>query len=156
MHSRRVCIGAWKAAACRGGGGGMKIVLFYHSLISDWNHGNAHFLRGIAGELLFRGHDVTVYEPADAWSVKNLLEEYGDDPIQRFHDAYPTLSSIQYEPATLNLPQALAHADLVIVHEWNDHDLVRRIGEHRKENAHSHLLLHDTHHRAVTDPKSTR
>ena len=29
----------------------MKLVLFYHSLASDWNHGNAHFLRGgLAGE----------------------------------------------------------------------------------------------------------
>ena len=26
--------------------------LFTHSLVSDWNHGNAHFLRGIATELL--------------------------------------------------------------------------------------------------------
>ena len=28
----------------------MKFVLFYHSLVSDWNHGNAHFLRGIVRE----------------------------------------------------------------------------------------------------------
>lgn len=132
----------------------MKIILFYHSLISDWNHGNAHFLRGIVGELLFRGHDVTVHEPAGSWSVKNLREEYGEEPIRQFHDAYPNLSSIQYDPATLNLRQALAHADLVIVHEWNDHDLVRRIGEFHKDHGGFHLLFHDTHHRAVTDPKS--
>ena len=25
----------------------MRFALFYHSLISDWNHGNAHFLRGV-------------------------------------------------------------------------------------------------------------
>src|SRR4051812_41813602 len=130
----------------------MKIILFYHSLISDWNHGNAHFLRGIVGELLFRGHDVHVYEPRDAWSLKNLREEHGEEPIRQFQSAYPNLSSIQYEPATLDLADALAHADLVLVHEWNDHDLVRRIGEHHKENDGFHLLLHDTHHRAVTDP----
>ena len=51
----------------------MHVVMFYHSLISDWNHGNAHFLRGVAGELVARGHDVIVYEPADAWSVQNLI-----------------------------------------------------------------------------------
>jgi len=34
----------------------MKIVMFYHSLVSDWNHGNAHFLRGVASELVARGH----------------------------------------------------------------------------------------------------
>jgi spore maturation protein CgeB len=44
----------------------MKVVLFYHSVLSDWNHGNAHFLRGIASELVERGHQVVVYEPAEA------------------------------------------------------------------------------------------
>jgi spore maturation protein CgeB len=52
----------------------MKFVLFYHSILSDWNHGNAHFLRGIASELVERGHQVVVYEPADGWSLSNLRE----------------------------------------------------------------------------------
>lgn len=30
----------------------MRIVMFYHSIVSDWNQGNAHFLRGIVTELL--------------------------------------------------------------------------------------------------------
>ena len=51
----------------------MRIVGFYHSLVSDWNHGNAHFLRGVVRELLARGHDVRIYEPADGWSRENLL-----------------------------------------------------------------------------------
>ena len=51
----------------------MKIALFYHSLISDWNHGNAHFLRGVVRELLALGHTVEVYEPASGWSLQNLL-----------------------------------------------------------------------------------
>jgi spore maturation protein CgeB len=131
----------------------MKIVLFYHSLISDWNHGNAHFLRGVVGELLFRGHDVRLYEPANAWSVQNLRAEHGEAPIARFHEAYPTLRSIPYDLATINLDDLLADADLVIVHEWSDHDLVRRIGEHRRRNKGYHLLFHDTHHRAVTSPQ---
>ena len=41
----------------------MRIVVFCHSLVSDWNHGNAHFLRGVVSELLDRGHDVRVFEP---------------------------------------------------------------------------------------------
>ena len=41
--------------------------MFYHSLLSDWNHGNAHFLRGITAELLGLGHEVRVLEPRDAW-----------------------------------------------------------------------------------------
>jgi spore maturation protein CgeB len=131
----------------------MKIVLFYHSLISDWNHGNAHFLRGVVGELLFRGHDVRLYEPADAWSVQNLRAEHGDAPIARFREAYPTLRSIRYNLASLDLDDALAGADLVIVHEWSDHDLVRRVGEHHRRHPGYHLLFHDTHHRAVTAPQ---
>ena len=43
----------------------MRVILFCHSLVSDWNHGNAHFLRGICGELLARGHEVQVYEPQE-------------------------------------------------------------------------------------------
>jgi hypothetical protein len=49
----------------------MRIVIFCHSLISDWNHGNAHFLRGVVAELLDRSHEVAVYEPADGWSRQN-------------------------------------------------------------------------------------
>ena len=37
---------------------------FAHSLVSDWNHGNAHFLRGIVRELQARGHEVRLFEPA--------------------------------------------------------------------------------------------
>ena len=29
----------------------MRFVMFYHSLVSDWNHGNAPFLRGVASAL---------------------------------------------------------------------------------------------------------
>ena len=30
----------------------VRFVIFTHSLVSDWNHGNAHFLRGVATELV--------------------------------------------------------------------------------------------------------
>jgi len=51
----------------------MHFVMFYHSLVSDWNHGNAHFLRGVVRELLARGHRVDVYEPQHGWSLACLL-----------------------------------------------------------------------------------
>ena len=35
----------------------MNVAIFCHSIVSDWNHGNAHFLRGVVAELLDRGHD---------------------------------------------------------------------------------------------------
>ena len=132
----------------------MKIVLFYHSLISDWNHGNAHFLRGVVTSLLKRGHEVVVYEPANAWSVKNLLAEQGPEPIEEFHARYPLLKSQPYKLATLDLNGPLDDADLVIVHEWSDHGLVRRIGKHRAAGRGRYqLFFHDTHHRAVTAPE---
>ena len=128
----------------------MRIRFFYHSLISDWNHGNAHFLRGVASELIARGHDLRIYEPEDAWSVRNLLEEHGSAPLDDFHQAYLDLTSTRYRLNTLDLDDALATADLVIVHEWNDHELVSRIGQHQARDSNYKLLFHDTHHRAVT------
>src|SRR5215210_4984488 len=122
----------------------MKIALFYHSLISDWNHGNAHFLRGIMSELLAREHEVIAFEPADSWSVQNLIAEHGSGPISAFHEAYPTLRSRTYDE-TLDLNEALEGVSLVIVHEWNSHDLVKRIGEHRARSRSYQLLFHDTH-----------
>src|SRR5579884_1841019 len=99
----------------------MRVVLFYHSLVSDWNHGNAHFLRGIATELISRGHDVRIYEPANSWSRENLVREHGEAPIADFRRAYPLLSSVEYNTGKLDLDSALDGADLVLVHEWNDH-----------------------------------
>ena len=128
----------------------MKLVLFYHSLISDWNHGNAHFLRGVVSELLDRGHQVHVYEPECSWSLSNLLTEHGEAAINDFHAAFPELRSIRYETATLNLEQALNDADAVIVHEWNEPAWIARIGE-CAERLGCTALFHDTHHRSVTD-----
>ena len=133
----------------------MKIVLFYHSLLSDWNHGNAHFLRGVATELIARGNDVAIYEPENSWSLSNLVKEHGEDAIAEFRNYYPTLKSIQYNSATINLDRVLENADLVIVHEWNEHALVKKIGEKRKKLPFK-LLFHDTHHRAVTETASMK
>ena len=56
----------------------MRIVYFTHSLASCWNHGNAHFLRGVLRELVHRGHDVVALEPAGAWSLENLIKDHGE------------------------------------------------------------------------------
>jgi len=128
----------------------MNVVLFCHSLRSDWNHGNAHFLRGVVTELLERAHTVTVYEPRDAWSAANLVAERGERALDDYRSVYPTLDSVDYDLVTLDLDRALDGADLVIVHEWNDHELVRRVGAHRASTAGYRLLFHDTHHRSVT------
>ncbi len=131
----------------------MKIALFYHSLVSDWNHGNAHFLRGIVRELIHRGHQVEVYEPQDGWSRQNMLTER-PDAIAQFQAAYPGLESISYDLNTLDLDCALAGTQLAIVHEWNDSELVKKIGQHRDRVGGYRLLFHDTHHRCVSDRKA--
>jgi spore maturation protein CgeB len=129
----------------------VKIVMFYHSLVSDWNHGNAHFLRGIATEFIKRGYEVQIYEPQNGWSYSNLVAAHGSAALDQFHARFPLLRSNVYNIDTLNLDRALEHADLVLVHEWNDPALVRRIGQHRFNNGGAyHLLFHDTHHRAVS------
>jgi spore maturation protein CgeB len=130
----------------------VKLALFYHSLISDWNHGNAHFLRGVAGELLARGHEVSVYEPASAWSALHLVRDHGPAAIAAFHHAYPQLASVRYGD-DLDLDAALDGVDAAIVHEWNDPALVGRLGEHRARGGRCALLFHDTHHRSVTAPE---
>jgi spore maturation protein CgeB len=129
----------------------MRITIFCHSLRSCWNHGNAHFLRGIVAELIARGHEVEVFEPADAWSVQNLVRDEGGAAVDAFRAAYPQLGSTRYRLDALDLDRALDGSDLVLVHEWNDPALVARIGAHRR-TARYRLLFHDTHHRAVTAP----
>jgi spore maturation protein CgeB len=132
----------------------MRVVMFYHSLVSDWNHGNAHFLRGVVSELLGRGHEVTVLEPVDSWSRQNLVHEHGDAAIAGFSRAYPGLTSRWYQPQGLDLDRELEDADLVLVHEWNEHRLVEDIGRHRALHGSYRLLFHDTHHRSVTQRES--
>jgi len=130
----------------------MRIVMFYHSLASDWNHGNAHFLRGVVTELGLRGHEVVVFEPADGWSRVSLLRDHGPEAVEGFRTAYPTLASRTYGPGLPDLDRELERADLVMVHEWNDPALVQAVGRHRDLVGGYVLLFHDTHHRSVSAP----
>ena len=129
----------------------MRIVYFTHSLASCWNHGNAHFLRGVLRALKGRGHEVAVYEPKDAWSLQNLVSDHGQAALAPWRTAYPELDSTAYGPG-FDLEDACAGADLVLVHEWNDPALVARLGRLRAGGGGFTLLFHDTHHRAVSAP----
>jgi spore maturation protein CgeB len=132
----------------------MKVALFCHSLLSDWNHGNAHFLRGIAAELLARGHDVTAHEPQAGWSRTNLVADGGAAAVADITGAFGWMDGVvdAYDPDTLDLDRALDGADLVLVHEWSDSELVARIGARRAAGGSFRLLFHDTHHRAASAP----
>jgi spore maturation protein CgeB len=133
----------------------MNILYFTHSLMSCWNHGNAHFVRGIVRELVHRGHRVEVYEPARGWSLENLLKDHGEQGLTPFRRSYPELAS-QVIGRDADLERILTSADLVIVHEWNDPELVGAVGAVRRTGAAFQLLFHDTHHRAVSDPEAIR
>ncbi len=130
----------------------MRIVAFCHSLMSDWNHGNAHFLRGVARELLARGHDVRVFEPVDGWSRANLVAAEGPEAIAEVRRAFPELRSTVYDPFEPDVPAMTEGADLVLVHEWSEPALVAAVGRHRAAGGYR-LLFHDTHHRAATRPE---
>ena len=133
----------------------MKIVYFTHSLLSCWNHGNAHFLRGVLSDLRRRGHTVEAFEPEGNWSLANLLKDAGEAGLAAFRAAYPHLRPTVYAHGA-DMAELCQGADLVMVHEWNHPTLVAAVGALRRAGATFTLLFHDTHHRAVSDPAALR
>src|SRR5579875_3490007 len=70
----------------------LRLGYFAHTLRSDWNNGNAHFLRGLMRALRQLGHDVTTYEPEAEWSIDNLrTEPKGLASLDRFIETYADL-----------------------------------------------------------------
>jgi len=131
----------------------VRIVYFTHSLPSCWNHGNAHFVRGVLRDLARRGHEVRAYEPKDGWSLTNLIADHGETALDAYRAAYPELRSAFYDGQG-DLDAMLDGADLVIAHEWTAPEWVAAVGRRRAAGAGFRLLFHDTHHRAVSDPKA--
>jgi spore maturation protein CgeB len=128
-----------------------RFALFYQSLVSDWNHGNAHFLRGLMRALQARGHSTTCYEQADNWSLRNLLN-LNSRAISQFREVFPDLAFEAYalEDVERFVRQRLANADVAIVNEWNEPDVIRLIGRLCREMGVT-ALFHDTHYRVVLD-----
>ena len=131
----------------------MRVAYFTHSLISCWNHGNAHFLRGVLRALIARGHEVVAFEPSNGWSRANLVADHGEEVTGAFERAFPDLAGcVRFLGPDIDA--MLDGADLVIVHEWNEPSLVRAIGRQRMAGGRFTLLFHDTHHRAVSEPEA--
>lgn len=128
----------------------MKIAVLTHSLESCWNHGNAHFVRGVLRELALRGWEVAAFEPHDSWSRRHLVEVDGEAALEPWRAAYPELSATRYR-AFAEVEAGLDDADMVIVHEWTDPAIVAAVGRLRRRRPFT-LLFHDTHHRAVSEP----
>jgi len=131
----------------------MKFALFYHSTVSCWNNGNAHFTRGVARALIRQGHAVTVYEPRNAWSRRNLVADHGPAVLRDLEMAVADIPRRTYDPSAPDLDAILSGTDVVIVHEWTDPLVVERLGARHRGGGDFVLLFHDTHHRGVTAPE---
>ena len=133
----------------------LRLHLFAHSLVSDWSHGSAHFLRGLARSLVQMGHHVRCHEELGSWSLVNLVrneQEQSIEAIDSFRRQFPELS-IQFYERNDNLREhlrkELRHADVVIMHEWNEPIVVNTALSLKAELGFAALFL-DTHHRAYT------
>jgi spore maturation protein CgeB len=138
----------------------LSIAYFAHSLRSDWNNGNAHFLRGLLRSMGQLNHDVLIFEPVDGWSIENLKSEsMRTYSLQQFSDIYPDLVIHPYGSscvASLECWRELLHnTDIVIVHEWNPPELAQTLLQLRDEIS-FRLVFHDTHHRASSAPEQLR
>jgi spore maturation protein CgeB len=134
----------------------MRFVFFVHSAVSDWNHGNAHFLRGLMSSLTRMGHTVASWEPRGAWSLENLLADHGIGPVVEFARGYPEIDVRSYDgedgPALAETLRAtVADADVVVVHEWNEPHVVNTLAEVAPGGA--LRIFHDTHHRPWSEPE---
>ncbi len=134
----------------------MRIVYFSHSLVSDWSHGNAHFQRGLLRALARRGHHVVGCERWRSWSADNLYQDRGARPFVQFARLYADLELRVYggRPRILEEVDALTRgADVVIVHEFNEPELVGAVAAVRRTRGDFIAVFHDTHHRAVSAPE---
>ena len=129
--------------------------LFTHSLVSDWNHGNAHFLRGIVARAARRAATRSrLFEPRDGWSLPEPDRRAGARAAAALRRAL--------------IPAALDHATTGDAGS-------RRGARRRRSGARARmerpragraprpqradggrfpLLFHDTHHRSVTEPEA--
>src|SRR5262249_30412023 len=135
----------------------LQICVFTHSLVSDWNHGNAHFLRGLCRALGRLGHKVRSYEELGSWSLSNLVKYEGKKAItaiDEFRATYPDLDVRFYRnDSTFDsfIDEELRDVDVVIIHEWTEPLVVNKVLGLKSRYGFK-ALFHDTHHRAYTRP----
>ena len=135
-----------------------RILYFAHSLRSDWNNGNAHFLRGLLRSMRKLGHEVTAFEPEFEWSIDNLLmETKGARSLQCFKETYFDLDVRTYlaNEADDVWHTRLQDVDVIILHEWNPPALAQLLLRLREACGYK-LLFHDTHHRASSSPEQDK
>lgn len=132
----------------------MQFIVFTSFMVPDCDHDNAQFVGGVASDLIRRHHRVKIVAPAAGRKEAALPQDSGEQPAADFRHAYPLLQgALSYEPA-LDLDRVLDTADVVVVHEGNSRDLVRRIGDHHAGRHDYGLYFHDTHQRKAVNPRS--
>lgn len=134
----------------------LRLGYFAHSIRSDWNNGNAHFLRGLLRSLGVLGHNVTVYEPENEWSIDNLRSEAnGVRALEQFIDVYSEFDLQTYAPGWAHdiWSERLRGMDIVILHEWTTTAMAQLLLGLREKLGYK-LLFHDTHHRASSSPET--
>jgi spore maturation protein CgeB len=137
----------------------VRFALFYHSVRSDWNHGKAHFLRGLMRSLIELGHDPVCYEEEGNWSTSNLVAEHGLRPLVEFRRRFTFADVRLYQPEPLRqlevrLARELSGVDVVMIDDWpaaENASLVDMLAR-LKSFCGFTLLLHDTHYRILTQP----
>ena len=137
----------------------MRYAFFYHSVRSDWNQGNAHFLRGLVRALTDLGHRAVCYEEAAGWSVTNLVAGAGLRPLVEFRRCFPFIDVRLYarEPAhelERSLRAELDGVDVVVLHEWPaaEHPALLEALLRLRRACGFRLLFHDTHYRVLSEP----
>lgn len=138
----------------------LRMAYLAHSLRSDWNNGNAHFLRGLMRSMIAMGHAVRIFEPCTAWSIEHLREEgQGEASLRYFSELYPEIRIATYTAAQYRDVRfwraALQDCEIVILHEWNPPEVANVLLELREQLG-FRLLFHDTHHRASSSPEQIR
>ena len=128
----------------------MRFGFFMQSYLADYNFGCAHFLRGLIRELLELGHTVEVFCPEDSWVTARSRELGGDTAIAEAREVYPAVATVLFGPDFTDIEARLVTLDAVVVNEWIDDMIARRIGAYGAASGRLVTLYYDTHHRVVT------
>ncbi len=132
----------------------MQFIVFTRFMVPYCNQANTQFLRGVASDLIRRHHDVKIVALTTGRKEISLLQDSTEQSTADFRRAYPLLDGTFSDEPTLDLDGVLETADVVVVHEGNSRDLVRRIGDHHARHREYRLYFHDTHQRTVVNPRN--
>lgn len=111
----------------------MHIAFFGHSILADWNNGQAHFVRGLIRELCRLGHQCVFYEAKDNLATRQQVSCVGRSSLLETLRVFPFLRVRLHRDGSRDplgfLPQALEEADIAIVLEGAEPSLIRALPE---------------------------